>query len=362
MEDLQRKSSDLGYFTMARGIGILMVVAGHTVNAFLTKPDIAAPALFSSAGNVFGGGLMAMFFLISGFGFYRRSPKKCLLIQSRLLLPYCLVAAAVLLTKLGLAVVKRRSFWEHGGEYILTYLLGLNAEGGGTLWGLPVESVSIFWFVLALFGGWVLYNGIVQLKSPVLQWLLVGGCVLAAWLLTLISSVWPFCLPIALLAVGYLAAGAQIRKHRLLERRLPAWSYLLVGAPVLVSAAWGDVNIVACVWRLGLLDMAGTFCLGFLLLRLYAQVMKHNPHGRLVLLLEAVGFHSIWVVCLHAYEKVIFPWYQLGRAFPELPGLCILLCFAGRCGVIYLLYRLICCANRLWAKKHRRKTVKIELE
>ncbi|MGM9524912.1 MAG: acyltransferase family protein, partial [Peptococcaceae bacterium] len=268
MEVIQRRSDDLGYFNMARGLGMLAVVAGHSISPFLAPAD-SAPELFGRAGSVFGGGLMAMFFLISGFGFYRRSSRKCLLIQTKLLLfPYAIVAAAVLLTKLGLAIVERRSFWAHGGEYILTYLLGLNAEGGGRLWGFSVESVSIFWFVLALFGSWVIYNQIVQCRSRTVQWVLVGGCVVGGYLLTLISRIWPFCIPMALLAVGYLAVGALVRKHQLLERKLPVWTYVLVCVPVLLSAAFGEVNIVACVWRLGLIDVASTFCLGFLLLRL----------------------------------------------------------------------------------------------
>ena len=45
---------------------------------------------------------------------------------------------------------------ENGGEFVLTYLLGLNAEGGGTLWGDSGGNLSVFfWFVLALFGGWL---------------------------------------------------------------------------------------------------------------------------------------------------------------------------------------------------------------
>lgn len=362
MESTRRKSGDLGYFNLARGLGMLFVVAGHSMGLFMVPSD-GTPTLFSGAGRVFGGGVMAMFFLISGFGFYKRKPKKCLSIQAKMLLrPYCVVAAAILLTKLGLAVIERRSFWKHGGELILTYLLGLNVEGGGTFCGVPVDSISIFWFVLALFGGWIIYNGIVQLESQKIQWVLVAGCTLVGYLLTLISKVWPLCVPIALLAVGYLALGAQIRQHRLLERKLPAWSYILLCVPILISAAYGEVNIVACVWRLGLVDVIGTFCLSFLLLRLYARFMERNPHGHLILLIEAVGFHSIWIVCLHAYEKVIFPWYWLGKVFPQSPGLCMALCFSGRCVVIYLLYRLISYVNKRWGKKRRKKKINIEIE
>lgn len=362
MESTQRNHNDLGYFNMARGLGMLLVVAGHSVGLFMLPPD-DTPILFGGAGSVFGGGLMALFFLISGFGFYKRKPKKCLSIQTKMLLrPYCVVAAAVLLTKLGLAIVKHRSFLQHGGELLPTYLLGFNMEGGGTVCGIPVDSISILWFVLALFGGWVIYNGIVQIQRPTVQLLLVAACILTGYLLTLLSKVWPFCIPMALLAVGYLAAGAQIRKHQLLERKLPAWCYLLLFLPILISAAYGQVDIFACIWKLGFVDVLSTFCLGFLLLKLYALFMARNPQGRLVLLFEAMGFHSIWVVCLHAYEKVIFPWYLLRRVFPHAPGLCAAVCFSGRCIVIYLLYCLLSRANQFWRRKRRKKKKKIKIE
>ena len=68
---------------------------------------------------------MAAFFMISGYGFYKRKPHKCFAIQRKLLLlPYCIVAAAVIISKFLLAVVRQRSFMENGGEFVLTYLLG----------------------------------------------------------------------------------------------------------------------------------------------------------------------------------------------------------------------------------------------
>lgn len=357
MKDRQEKSQSLGYFNFARGLGMLAVLAGHSVSPFWQAAGAEQThALFDGAGYVLGGGVMAMFFMISGFGFYRRSTKKCLSIQTKLLLrPYWLVAAAILVTKFLLALVKHRSFWKHGGELLLTYLLGLNAEGGATWGGIPIESISICWFLLALFGGWVIYNGIVQLPQKWLQWTLIAGCTLAGWLLTMVSKIWVFCIPMALLVVGYLAAGAEIRKHQLLERQLPVWCWGLLFLIVLLSAACGEVNIVACLWRRGLLDVAGSFCIGFLLLCLYARVMKRQPGGWLFSRIETVGFQSIWIVCIHAYEKNIVPWYRLSEIFPNAPVLCVLLCFVGRCVVIWLICLACSRVRQIWMRKRKRK-------
>lgn len=343
----------LGHFNLARGIGMVLILLGHSMTPFAPAEEAAL-----GAGSVLGGGIMAMFFLISGFGFYSRSPKKCLSIYYRLLLkPYWMTTAAILLTKLVLALVKQRPFSRHGGELVLTYLLGLNAEGGGSLWGIPIESVSIFWFILALFGGWNIYNGISRLKSRPLQFLLVTVCVVTGYLLTLLSKVWIFCLPMVLLSVGYLAAGNEIRRYNLLDRKLPVWSWILLLGISGVCAVFGGVNLVACQWKLGLLDVAGSFCVGFLLLRLYHRFMTREHHSTMIHLLETVGFHSLWIVFLHGYEKVIFPWYRLGAWMPD--GVSAVVCLLGRGAVMYLLFRLLHTINRKHRRK-RRRTITLE--
>lgn len=345
-------STGLGYFYLARGVGMVLILLGHSMTPFFSVAH--ATGLFSGAGSVLGGGIMAMFFMISGFGFYCRSPRKCLSTQYKLLLkPYFITTAAILATKVLLALVKQRSFAAHGGDLVLTYLLGLNAEGGDSLWGIPVNSVSIMWFVLALFGGWLLYNGISRLESGKLRALLIVMCVVAGWGLTVISKVWPWCLPMALLAVGYLAAGDEIRRRELLTRKLPLWCWALVWGVAACCAAWGRVNMVACRWDLGLMDVAGSFCAGFLLLRGYSALMRKNWQGWPVRFLEAVGLYSLWIVFLHGYEKVIFPWYRLGHLFPENLVLCTILCLVLRGCVIYALMQLV-----MWLRrKLRRKRI-----
>ena len=348
MTPVSEVHTGLGHFNLARGIGMVLILLGHSMTPFAPVEGAAM-----GAGSVLGGGIMAMFFLISGFGFYSRSPKKCLSIQYRLLLkPYWITTAAILLTKLVLAAVKQRPFSRHGGELVLTYLLGLNAEGGGQLWGISIESVSIFWFILALFGGWIIYNGISRLKSRPLQFLLVTACVVGGYLLTLVSKVWFFCLPMALLSVGYLAAGYEIRRHQLLDRKLPVWCWAVLLGISGVCFAFGGVNLVGCYWKLGLLDVAGSFCVGFLLLRLYHRFMTREHHSPVMGLLEAVGFHSLWIVLLHGYEKVIFPWYRLGIRMPQ--GIATVVCLLGRCAAMYILFRLLQALSRRHRRKRRR--------
>lgn len=359
MEKHEKMTAGLGYFNLARGLGIILVVLGHSINLFLpSSADISVSGIFSGTGSAAGAGVMAAFFMISGSGFFRRSPGKCMRLQFRLLIhPYLWTAAAVIATKIALAVIEKRSFLNHGAEMIPTYLFGLNAEGGGRLFGFPIDSVSILWFLLALFGGWILYNWIRQTESKYLHFIFAAVCTAAGWIMTVISPVWPYCLPIMLLTVGFLWAGELIRDHNLLERRLPAWCWAVIGIPALCSILFGQVNIVAGIWKLGPIDVFGVFCWGFIILRIYALFMKKGHLGCIAGFIEETGFHSIWIVCLHAYEKVIVPWYRLAGMFETRPVLGICLCFAARCAVMYILYRAIVFILYRIRKKKRKKLV-----
>ena len=360
MERNPIKCGGLGYFNLARGLGMVLIIVGHSINRVRNMQMSAG--IFGGAGTILGGGIIAAFFMISGFGFYCRKPRKCFNIQKKLLLrPYFCVAAAVLITKFILAVIKKRSFFNHGGEMILTYMLGLNGEGGGSIGGIPIDSVSILWFILALFVGWMIYNGCMLLQSEWLRNIIVIFCVILSYILTLISKVWPFCFPMGLLAVGYLAIGDYIRKKQLLEKKIPWWTWIGILMIVFACAAFGNVNIVVGVWKLGLLDVLGSFCSGFILLQLYARFMKLNLNNRIIGLLEEIGFNSIWIVCLHAYEKIIFPWYRIYEMFPNEPWLAIILCFLSRCAVMYLMYRIVVVVRRIIKKTRRKEKITIEL-
>lgn len=361
MRNAPEKYNSLGYFNLARGLGILLILVGHSLVPFLKyEAPSAETTLFAGAGSVLGGGVMAMFFMISGFGFYSRSPRKCMSIQTKLLLkPYYLLALCFLTARSLLTLIRHRPFFETMKEFLITYLLGLNAENISALAGEPIKSVTIMWFILALFGAWVIYNSISRLKRARLKTCLVTACVVLSWVLTLFSKAWPFCLPMALLAVGYLSAGYYVKQHHLLNAKLPAWLWLLMLLVIVVSCALGRVDIGAAVWGMGLIDVTATFCIGFCLLRVYARYMELEQHGPVIQMLERIGNRSIWIVFIHAFEKTLFPWYALRNFFPDFPWLCTIICLVCRCLLIRGLYMLLSRLDR-YLRNNRKKKIVIE--
>lgn len=353
------KINSLGYFNLARGLGMILILAGHSFVPFLGGNNVTGePFLFSGLGSVLGGGIMAMFFMISGFGFYTRSPKKCIATQNKLLLkPYYMLAGTLITARTMLAIVKGRPLLATLKELLLTYPIALNAENANALLGEPIKSISILWFIIALYLGWVLYNGIRRIKSRTVQKRLVITSVIASWLLTLMNKAWPFCIPMALLAVGYLAAGHTIKEKDLLFQKLPRKAWAAMVTVTLISCAFGIVDIGAGIWRLGLIDVAATFCVGYMLLWAYARFMELNLKNALISRLERIGNRSIFIVFIHAFEKSLFPWYRLNQIFPNDPIISTVICFLGRSLMIWMAYRMYSFYNRNHRRKKKKKIV-----
>lgn len=349
------KQYSLGYFNLLRGLGTLFVIVGHSAALFVAAKELPLTLpVFRGAGRVLGAGVMSMFFMISGFYYYRRTPARCIKSQAKILLkPYYLTGLAIFVVKALTALIKGQPFMEYGAGLAFTFLLGLNAPYGTEFAGMNLMTVSIFWFVLALFGGWIIYNFIRWIPDKQIRGLYILLCILVSWVLTEVSKVWPYAFPMALLAVGYLCAGNQIRKRNLLRRRLPTFAWIVMWIIVLTSMAFGNVDIAACVWEMGLLDVLATFCLGFMVMRLYSSLTKRRLKGAFVRMMENVGLNSIWILCLHAFEKAVIPWDRLKTIFPDQPQLCTAVCFFGRCLVIFVLYMAIFRIRKLIRRRRR---------
>lgn len=342
------KIGGIGYFNAARGLGMLYVLLGHSAALYWNSVYDGAGA---GAGRVISSGVMVMFFMISGYGFFKRKPQKCVRIQLKLLVkPYAMTAVAIWISKLLLSWFKGRPYMENGGELIITYLLGLNAINGGQIGKFAFNSISILWFLLALCGGWIIYNGILQLQSRKWQKICIFGCIVLSVVFSHISEIWPFCLPMVFLAVGYLAAGDQMRKRKWLEQCLPWWGYGILVIITIPSILWGDIDILGCKWKLGIIDVISSFILGFLFMKVYVFCMKKIQGGWLLDKIESIGMHSLWIMCIHGYEKVMIPWYRLEMYFPS--GISTVICCIGRGIVIWVLFQCI-----QWIQNRSRRSV-----
>ena len=359
MTNSPQHHNSLGFFNRVRGLATIWIILGHSIALFITgNSGFVTIPLFDNAGRVFGGAIMAMFLMVSGYYFYRRSPSKCLTTQAKFLLkPYAITGLSLILMNVIVLVLRGGKPLSYLIGMTLTYVLGIRSANGKYLLGIPLYSISILWFLLALFTGWVLYNLILGMKNRKVQWFCIVICMLASLAMSKVTEVWPFVLPSGLMAVGYLAVGHMMRVHQLLERKLPVYCWLIIGIIASISLTFGYIDIARGIWKLGMIDVLGSICVSFLLLRLNNVLAEFQWKGLVWRTIELVGSNSLWVFCLHAFEKEVVRWNKLSLLLPDLPVLCMIVCFVGRCAVMYLLYIGFIQIRKLYNSMYRSKFV-----
>jgi fucose 4-O-acetylase-like acetyltransferase len=370
----KREAKDIhsmGFFDLAKGLGMMIIILGHSYNMTFVTPGVGtavdgarsiifgkAVPLLSGAGSVLGAGVVAMFFMISGYSFFKRKPKKCLSLQAKLLLkPYALTGAAIVISKFIISTLRGRSFLEHGAPFITTFLFGTSLDSGGRIFGLPAESISILWFILSLFEVWVTYNLLVRIKKEATRHILIVCIVIAGYLMSLAPFAWPFMLPQSMIALGYFHVGYMCKVHKAFDVELPQWLPVLAGSVASFCLLFGSVNIARSQWGLGMIDLAGTFAVGFLMLLGYVKKLGPVPDNKITALISNVGFLSIWIVCIHGYEMCVFPWYMLTDALMPHRILAWAALTVLRSIMIWVIYKMITTVRK---KFHRKKKVVLQ--
>ena len=366
--------ASIGYFNLLKAYGIIVVLIFHTRILYFERP-VDDLGMFS----INGAGMMMMFFIVSGFGFYKRKPMRTLKGQVRLiLLPYWGMCALILLERLVYNLIMHIPYMDNGGSLILTYILGLcvyperklagipGPVGTGffqVLKGFPVSYIGLFWFILSLFTGWIIYNLIRQCKNEKYVRIFVIIAVLLGWLLPMMTDLWPYCIPQGLLTAGCLYAGEQLRTKKLLEKPSPPLFYIPAILWISISQIMGGGDMGTNTWNLGLADIISAFLIGIILIRIYVRIYRYIPENRLIDLLEVIGADSFIFFCIHGVERVTVPWYVI-RRFIGNPWLGTFIYFILRCAFIICVYILIRKIRTGMRKRERNKSprVKITLE
>ena len=221
--------------------------------------------------------------------------------------------------------------------------------------GLEVDNVAMFWFFWSLFGGWIIYNKIASVRRAKIRYLSVAVCVVLGWLLTCVSNVWFYCIPNMLIAVGYLFIGHQMREFAFLERdKYPVC--IFVGAIILavVTLFFGSVHMYQNEWKLGPIDILGTGCIGILYIIFFTWMRRHLNENFMVRVVNNIGFNTLWILCIHAFEEKVFPWYRLRYLFMEKEIFAVSVCFILRCMVIFAGLKFLEFSRKMIKRRKRR--------
>lgn len=325
------KKDFIGMFDVLKGILMLLVVFAHHLHMMDVLSGSASVHHAAEELLRYQAVPMAMFFMITGYDFHpARKIKTYVRRQAKfLLLPYLLtvLAAAAVRLLAGLFlegfVYQRATVIIAGGLYGCTR----NTE----LFGISATSVIALWFLPTLFFGGLIYQLLWKLKNQKLRIFLVWGLTVAAVSFPDVDRIQvPWFLVQSCASLGFLETGRILKKHKYLYRKLsPVFAAAATGL-FCFGALFSASNVGDNIWRYWMLDYAT--CVGFsvVLLRLY--IKSGIAEARHTAVLEFFGRYSLYVLCLHGFEMLAFPWYDLGDlrglGVPAMVGWTVLLYLA----------------------------------
>lgn len=303
----------LGTFNIAKGLAMICVVAGHTLQHYhVTKWSFITPLLIPL---VFANALMPMVFMISGFGFRPKSTKVVIKrTAGELLKPYITVMCAIAVL-FPLCHYLAFRWWpgalEESTRYFLSFLFGIPKSGKEIL-GYSTYECAVVWFLLAMLIALNLMNCVLKVKKLAIQIVLVLLCILASQGLYALDFNY-YCLPQGLAATGFCYLGYVIREYKLLDwlyaskKRFVVYLLLLL-VTVLHLVVYGRFDLTCETYDHYIIEYFGAVCSGVLLLCLSVRAAQMDwkwCDG-----INTVGIYSYWILCLHSVENTCIPWYR----------------------------------------------------
>jgi fucose 4-O-acetylase-like acetyltransferase len=268
----------LAVFDILKGIGILLVVVGHT---FMRE---IGPFILSFH--------MPLFFIVSGY-FFRPVAVQPQIRKDfrRLVVPYLFVTMAVML----LAAVQKYHAM-HEVDFF---------------WDTLYHNGTPAWFLLALFGAKTLFNIIYRCFPQHYMTMAFGlssvPCLLARWydIPTYLS------LGSAVCGVFFVAVGCYSREHDLLAKAERCKPVVVVIALVswLVTSTIGVVDLHYCTFKLWAIDFLGACGGTYLCYVLSQQVERYS--AKLGSWLSWCGYYSFVIYSFHTIEYVFPHWHQI---------------------------------------------------
>ncbi len=314
-------NSRLEYVDVAKGIGIICTIIGHTFTGTMT-----ARVIYTFH--------MPMFFFISGY-LYHEKKTKDLFAKSvkRLLVPYFTTC----LCFLGYYVIDKiltdnidiiaKGLRLHG----LAALYGIGSNSKMTISFLPdIRIVGVLWFLVAMFVAQIVFNWLVKLKKYCPLWLSVGILAGASY----VTAQWfflPWSIQPALGALVFMYFGYVIRQKDWLHEIPKHHKLFMIPMAGLwvVSMLYGTCNMVSNQYKTslvffgyrlpivnGAIVIGAGICGSMFVLWLSTLIAKYLK--LLARFLSYTGRESLVVLCLHKLELNYVPSMDWAKYFlPE---------------------------------------------
>ncbi len=361
MEKYNNSVSYIGMFDLLKGVGMLLIILGHTINnyTFVGAENNVGMMIFGVGYILVGAGVLQAFFLISGYGFRKTSIFSCIKKQTLLMLkPYIYIS-------LGTAALHIFT------RYLMSHSLKSAIEQtwpvfGGFLFALPANKVMFgtqfyfcgaMWYMIALLIGWILLNTLMNLVKERYIPFVVWACAVVGWLIGK-DCVIPFCISQGLVAVLYLYYGYMLKKKKVFAKSLNKFQIVFLGFVCVLSLGLAGLagkmnNMADGVWTAGIISIALDGYIGFLLL--YLSLKMNAFKGRIWEWIKKIGSNSLYIFTMHTVEMHGIPWWKFTEYMKEQPLLGCVLHFMMRCAFIVVGALVF---KKIVRKMHKRKALR----
>ncbi|MCC7666391.1 acyltransferase family protein [Liquorilactobacillus satsumensis] len=296
------------WIDIARGLAMLMIVAGHTLFGFTFSP--VARMIFAVH--------VPIFFVLSGYLFKERKWKVLFnKINHNLLLPY--IGTCLIMVGISWFAIHDPRNWifaatmeTHQMVFAAMYGLGtplaLPPEMGAA--GVTIPAIGAIWFLVAMYLGDLLFNlafkvcGRFKNKLTFIWLLAISECVLGFYLGGILHLPLPWSLPAALVSQVFYAAGFTIKQFTLMDKSSLwavggtfLWAFSVHSGFFYLNTAYADRPLAAVLGGIG-----GSFAI--MRFSKWLESLSAVQGGKLGML-ETYGRLSLIVLCAHLCEAML---------------------------------------------------------
>lgn len=294
----QSVAKRIDYLDVAKGLTILLVIVSHTFTVW----NIKVNWIFTFH--------MPLFFILSGYFFKSGSKTNCIKLFKALILPYL----SLNLLKLGINICANAD-----GLNIRDRLLGIfygnSVKSAVKLCLIKAPTISITWFLLALFWCRIIYSELDSLsKKYGFSVLLITA--ISAYAMTELKEY--VCLPFSLMsgitAMIFYHMGRVIKEKNIFDLKLKDISPLLIILSLVVwecCCVYGKLRINGSVIKL-LTDIPTAAIGTFYIVKLSKVILKMPLAGSFF---KWCGKHSIVIFGVHSFDDIIM--YEIFKVLPN---------------------------------------------
>lgn len=282
------KDRRIGWIDIAKGIGIILIVLGHS------SQGIVRQIIYSFH--------VPLFFILSGYTVKddKYTPAEILIKRIKQLLPYYAVCGITIISLTSIKCAASKEFFKIW-ETVYAFLYG-----SGSVHETPfyIANVGPVWFLLAMIWADYFYFLFSKKSNPGLYYLGLFALGLATskllWL--------PFSIQSGMTSTIFIYIGKCFR-----NKEAPATKRIQV--PALMAALWINCIFLQEKWVLVVenrfpnyfIDVVGAACGAYIVMLCSFYLQR----GRVSNVLSYIGKSSLVILCLHTIKLVLIPWREL---------------------------------------------------